>query len=212
MIRLLLFSMLGGCAKDEAASTISGTLALPEHGEEADILWDKAFGYVEGSTMIAFVTGTDGATCESVADYLGPNSGALAKDDVLDGGSCTMLVRTREWDGGWSASYPDGESSYPPSIESNIRCEFGDAEWVLEERGEGYEDYYWTGTVWQGIPDVFEWDFSGGRSGFELDVEMSHYDGGFLHSYNHDEIPGSGTISGVVNAEWCGQLENATVL
>lgn len=212
MIRLMTLLVLTGCAKEEVEPSISGSLSLPEHGEGADILWDKGFGFVEGSRMIAFLTGSPDATCQTVAAYLGPNTGALPKDDVLDAGSCTMLVKTQEWDGGWSAHYPDPDASYPPSIESNIRCDFGDGEWVLEERGEGYEDYYWTGTVWQGIPDAFEWDFSGGSGGFELNVEMSRYDGGFLYSDNHDEIAGSGNVSGTLNAAWCGDLENATVL
>ena len=203
--------LAAGCAKEEAP-TITGSLNLPEHGEQADILWDTAFGYVEGSSMIAFITGAPGATCASVSTYLGPNDGPLKKSGVLQGGSCTMLLRTNEWDGGWSASYPNADDAWPPSIDSNILCDFGDGEWVLESRGAGYEDYYWTGTVWQGIPDVFDWDFSGGKSGFELTVDMSHYDGGFLYSDNHDDIPGSGTISGSIHAKWCGALADATVL
>lgn len=205
--------LLFGCSKEEVPSLIEGTLSLPDYGERADVRWDKAFGYVEGSSMIAFITGAEGATCDSVAAYLGPKSGALPKDDILEGGSCTLFIRTQEWYGGWSASYPNSsDASYPPSIDSNIRCEFGDGEWVYEERGEGYVDYYWSGTVWQGIPDVFEWDLSGGRDGFEIDVNMSHYDGGFLHSDNHEEVLGSGDISGLINASWCGEFENATAL
>ena len=42
--------------------------------------------------------------------------------------------------------------------------------------------------------------------------DMSHYDGGFLYSDNHDAIPGSGLISGTVDAKWCGALSDATVL
>ncbi len=203
--------LIAGCGKEEAPS-ITGSLNLPEHGEQAEIVWDKAFGYVDGSTMIAFVTGASGATCASVSTYLGSNDGPLEKVGILEGGTCTMLVRTHEWDGGWSASYPNAEDSWPPSIDSNIRCEFGEGEWVLESRGSSYEDYYWSGPVWQGIPDVFDWDFTGGKSGFELNVEMSHYDGGFLYSDNHDDIPGSGAIAGTVNAKWCGALSDATVL
>ena len=212
MTRWMVLSLVFGCAKEDVESVIKGSLSLPNYGERASVHWDKAFGYIEGSSMIAFVTGVEDASCESVAAYLGPNTGPLSKEDILEGGSCTMFVRTREWDGGWSASYPDGDEAFPPSIDSNIRCEFGDGEWVFEERGSGYEDYYWSGSVWQGIPDVFDWDFSGGKSGIELNVEMSQYDGGFLHSDNQDEIRGTGTISGTVNASWCGQLENATSL
>jgi hypothetical protein len=215
MIRLVLGGsglLIVGCAKEETDPSITGSLNLPEHGEQADIVWDKAFGYVDGSTMIAFVTGAPDATCASISAYLGSNDGPLKKVDVLQGGSCTMLVRTHEWDGGWSASYPNAEDSWPPSIDSNIRCEFGDGEWTLESRGSGYEDYYWSGTVWHGIPDVFDWEFTGGKSGFELTVDMSHYDGGFLYSDNHDDIPGSGVIAGVVKAKWCGALSGATVL
>ncbi len=204
--------LVAGCGKEKSDSTITGSLNLPEHGEQADIVWDKAFGYADGSTMIAFITGVSGATCASVSSYLGPNDGPLNKADVLHGGSCTMLVRTHEWDGGWSANYPNAEDSWSPSIDSNIRCDFGDGEWVLESRGSSYEDYYWSGTVWQGIPDVFDWDFIGDKSGFELTVDMSHYDGGFLYSDNHDDIPGSGAINGTVNAKWCGALSDATVL
>ncbi len=212
MTRIALLLIFTGCAAEEPRSLIEGTIALTGHPEQASVRWNKAFGYADGTRMIAFMTGAEGASCESVAAYLGPKNDALEKDTILEGGSCTMFVRTNDWNGGWTASYPSADHAYPPSIDSNIRCEFGDGEWVYEERGEGYTDYYWSGTVWQGIPDAFVWSFSGGRSGFDLDVEMTHYDGGFLHSDNHDEILGSGDISGTIRASWCGDMEHATAL
>ena len=212
MIRAAALVVLAGCAKEAPESVIEGTIALTGYPERADVRWDKAFGYAEGGSMIAFLTGAQGATCSSIAAYLGPADGALEKDDILEGGSCTMFVRTNEWDGSWAASYPDPDASYPPSIDSNIRCEFGSGEWVYEERGEGYTDYYWSGTVWQGIPDEFDWSFSGGRSGFDLTVDMTHFDGGFLHSDDHSEVLGTGDVAGSMKASWCGQLERATAL
>jgi len=210
--RIVLVLGLVGCAKEDPNSVIEGTIALTDYAEQATIRWNKAFGYADGTNMIAFLTGAEGATCDSVAAYLGPKDDAMEKDTILEGGSCTMFVRTKDWNGGWSASYPNDELAYPPSIDSNIRCEFGDGDWVYEERGEGYTDYYWSGTVWQGIPDAFDWDFSGGRSGFDLEVDMTHFDGGFLHSDNHDEILGSGDISGTIRASWCDGMARATAL
>lgn len=205
--------MLSACeAKDEAGS-VSGSVNVPARTLSADVQWDAAFAYAEDGRLIAFLTGAAGASCSSVAAYLGPNDGALEKDGILEGGSCTMTIVVDEWDGDAALSWgPDETEGYNPGLSSNLRCEFGDGTWVLETRGSGYEDYYWDGPVWTGIPDRFDWSISGDDEDISLDLEMSSFDGNFPDEVSAERYAAEGDLSGSIEAQWCPELARATAL
>jgi len=205
--------MLSACeAKDEAGS-VSGSVNVPARTLSADVQWDAAFAYAEDGRLIAFLTGAAGASCSSVASYLGPNDGALEKDGILEGGSCTMTIVVDEWDGDAALSWgPDETEGYNPGLSSNLRCEFGDGTWVLETRGSGYEDYYWDGPVWTGIPDRFDWSISGDDEDISLDLEMSSFDGNFPDEVSAERYAAEGDLSGSIEAQWCPELARATAL
>lgn len=205
--------LLPACAEKEGAGRVSGDVAIPERSLSADVDWDAAFAYAEGGRLIAFLTGASGASCASVAAYLGPNEGALEKEGILEGGSCTMTIVVDDWDGDTALSWgPEASEGYNPGLSSNLRCEFGDGSWVLETRGSGYEDYYWDGPVWTGIPEVFDWSISGDDEEVSLDLEMTAFDGNFPDEVSAERYAAEGDLSGTIRAQWCPELAQATAL
>lgn len=205
--------ILFGCGDKEGMGSVSGEVAVPERALAADVHWDQAFAYSEGGRLIAFMTGASGASCETVSAYLGPNTGALEKDGILQGGSCTMTIVIDDWDGSASLSWgPEADEGYNPGLSSNLRCEFGDGAWVLETRGSGYEDYYWDGPVWTGIPEVFKWSITGSGEEVSFDLEMSAFDGNFPDELSAERYAAEGDLSGTIRAHWCPDLAEATAL
>jgi hypothetical protein len=206
--------ILPACADKEGMGSVSGSVSVPVRELSADVHWDSAFAYAEGDRLVAFLTGAVGASCSSVAEYLGPNDGALPKESILPGGSCAMTVVVDDWDGDLDLSWSEGDSpSYDnPGLNSNMQCWFGEGAWVLETRGSGYEDYYWTGPVWSGVPEIFDWSISGDDKDVSLDLEMSAFGGNFLHEASVEPSTAQGDLSGTIRAKWCSALSKATAL
>ena len=125
-----------------------------------------------------------------------------------------MTIVVDGWDGDVDLSWSEGDTpSYDnPGLNSNIQCWFGDGSWVLETRGSGYEDYYWSGPVWSGIPEVFGWSISGDDEDISFDLEMSVFGGNFLHEASVEPSTAQGDLSGTIRAQWCSALSKATAL
>jgi hypothetical protein len=207
-------AILAACSeKDPGMGSIDGTIEVPSHGYSAAIEWTKAVAYAEDGRLLVFLTGAAGASCAGIADYLGPNTGALSKEGILEGGSCTMMLAVDDWTGDstvtWSPSETEG---YNPGLSSVLRCELGDGEWVLETRAEEYEDYYWSGDVWVGSPTLFSWSISGDSDGIEVSLDLEKLDGNFPYSSDLARYPAAGEISGEMSASWCPELASATAL
>ena len=201
------------CGEKDGMGSVSGMIAVSERDLSADVEWDAAFAYAEGDRLIAFLTGAPGASCETVADYLGPNTGALDKEGILEGGSCTMTIVVDGWDGEANLTWgPSETEGYNPGLSSNLRCEFGDGSWVLETRGSGYEDYYWDGPVWTGVPEVFDWAISGDGEDVSFDLEMTRFDGNFPDEVSAERYAAEGDLVGTIQAHWCPELAIATAL
>ena len=87
----------------------------------------------------------------------------------------------------------------------------GDGEWELSVNSAGREDYYWTGTTWSGQPTVFEWAFESDDDALLLTMDMSAYEGSLPYE-STGEVQASGEVSGMVRAERCAAMKDATVL
>jgi hypothetical protein len=200
--------LLIGCAKEEVPPpSIAGTIALQDEAHSADIKWDQAFIHHADGRMIAFVTGADGASCEKAASYLRDEDGPLEKDGILDPGGCVMTLVIDEWDGGFSGGWPDESQSYSPALSSNIRCDFGSGEYVLETRGGEYEDYYWSGLTWSGIPSVFKWTLDADL----LEMKMSSYEGSLPYEAEIEMFPAIGIVEGSVETQRCDALADSPI-
>ena len=211
MIRVLPLLLLG-CAKDDGGdSVIEGSIALPEYGESAEVLWDQAFFTVSDGTMLAFITGVSGASCSEVSSFLSTSDGPTEKEGIYDGGGCVMTVKVADWTGDYDASWPSDSSNWNPAVDSSVWCEFGDGEWVLGTNNSGREDYYWSGTTWAGHPSAFEWSFQEDGDSLSLQMDMSAYDGNLIYE-SQGEVEASGAVKGAVRARSCSGMENASVL
>ncbi len=211
MTRFILV-LLFGCGKgDDGSSSIDGSITLPDHSESADISWNKAFYVESGNAMLAFITGVDGASCANIADFLSSNDGAMEKESIYDGGGCVMTVKLNDWSGRYETSWNPSSSEWNPAVDSSIRCEFGDGAWELGVNSSGREDYYWTGTTWSGQPTSFEWTFKPDGDSLSMQMDMDAYDGSLIYE-SVGNVQGAGEVSGVVLAEPCAALENASIL
>ena len=211
MIRLLPV-LLFGCAKEEVnASVIEGRITVADIGESAEIVWNQGFFAVANDALLVFLTGAERANCDDIAAFLASSEGVTEKTGVYDGGSCVMSVKVPDWTGDHEASWPSEAFTWNPAVDSSIRCELGAGEWKLETNSTGLEDYYWTGTTWAGIPDVFDWSFSEEDEALEIQVDMSSYDGDLIYD-STGEIAGSGDVSGHLRAQACAGMEEAGVL
>ena len=203
------------CAKDaeEGRQSISGQISIPSHGLSADIHWDTAIAYAEGGRIVVFLTGALGASCERIAEYLGPNTGRVSKSGILTGGSCTLMLAFDDWDGRvqaqWSPTHTEG---YNPGLDSVLRCDLGEGEWVLETRVEEYEDHYWSGDVWSGIPTNFGVEISGDEGDMSIELDLRSFDGNFPYAADLERYPLDADINGQMKATWCPALSTATVL
>ena len=216
MSRLFLLTfVLSACAKDdEGLHRIEGSVTVASLGHQATILWDTAVAYAESGTLIAYFTGAPGASCASIAQFLGPNDGPVSKEQVLMGGSCTLMVKIEDWDGSsserWSVDETDG---FNPGTSSVLRCDFGEGEqWELETRGGQYEDYYWSGDTFMGSPETFSWDIAGDEGGIDAQLDFSQFRGNLPYVTSSERYTASADIGGTMTASWCDELANATVL
>ena len=118
-----------------------------------------------------------------------------------------MTLVIDEWDGGFSGGWPDESQSYSPALSSNIRCDFGSGEYVLETRGGEYEDYYWSGITWSGIPSVFKWTFDADL----LEMKMSSYEGSLPYEAEIEMFPAIGIVEGSVETQRCDALADSPI-
>jgi len=202
------------CSKDgPVANSIEGTVTVPSRGHSASIFWDTAVAYDDGSTFLAYFTGAEGASCSTIAEFLGPNDGPTRKDKVLQGGSCTLMIKIEDWSGESIATRSASDTEYShPGASSVLHCNFGDGEdWVRETRNEEYEDYYWSGDYFLGIPQVYSWDIAGDASGSDLQLSFSQFDGN-IQEESPERLSASADIQGEITASWCGDLATAEVL
>jgi len=210
---LILAALAAGCSKADETDIIEGTVNVESHGHSAAIAWDTALSYASGDRLLVFLTGAQDASCSAIADYLGPNEGAVPKDGVLEGGSCTLTLVVEGWGGRSSESWgSESTEGYNPGLSSVLRCDFGEGEWVLETRAGEYEDYYWSGDVWAGAPSVFSWAISDDGDGVKLDLSFSEFDGNFPYQTDLERYPATADISGEMVTTECEDLASATLL
>ena len=211
MMRFWLLLLIGCAKDDEANSVIEGSIALPEYGESADIVWDTAFYAVSEGSMLAFITGVEGASCSNISDFLSSSDGPTEKEGIYEGGGCVMTVKINDWGGEYDASWPSSTLNWNPAVDSSLRCEFGAGEWSLDTNSSGREDYYWTGTTWAGHPNAFDWSFTEDGNSLDLEMDMSAYEGSLIYDSTGD-VEASGGVTGMVRAKKCAGMENANVL
>jgi len=199
------FLLCSGCAKDDddddddgLSVMISGTIQPDGHDVTGSVRGYRAFAFDDGGDMIAYISSNPSATCANVVEYL---SGGDPVDpvNVLSGGYCNIYLRIYDnYESGYSAS--DDSLS---AAGSSIGCAMGEGSFEYMTLDQDDTDYYWTGQWWQGVPEVFDWTFTGDRDqGYAFDISMTEYSGSFPYE-EFDRYLATGAVSGVVTAEVC---------
>ena len=193
---------------DEVTPFITGTVTAAGEAS-ADIAFYKAFAFDQGGKMVAYFSSNRFATCDNVAQYLRDAEDPYNPSEMFTGGHCNMsIVIDGDFDGSFEHTRPAGTDE--PNLVAagtSMECAMGTGEFELTRLTEDdNDDYYWSGRWWQGRPNAFAWSFSGGEAeGYELTMEMTTYDGGFIHE-ELDDTPAEGRVSGTISAEWCTDL------
>jgi len=216
----LYLALVLGCGQDPEKSTddeapsITGNIRLDEWSGTAQVEMTRAFAYEADGSLVAFLSSNDATTCEAAGEYL---SGVhpLSKDDLMRGGTCAMTIVLKEpypYDGDFAATGPETEINPGASVSSAIECAMGDGSFVRESRNDS-EDYYWSERWWRGTPFNYAWNISGGGGGtVTIEVDMSDYRGSLPFDGVYANVTATGEVSGTVKAQWCPDMEWATVL
>ena len=217
LLPLLVLSLTTACSgKDDSGDEtvdslepkITGTVTA-EGEASAQVAFYKAFAFDQGGKLLAYLSSSPNATCENVADYLRVSEGPYDPKDMFEGGHCNMfIIIDGDFDGSFSHTRP-ADSTEPNLVAAgtSMECAMGEGQFELTRLTESdRDDYYWSGRWWQGRPNAYTYDFSGGAgSSYQLTLEMSAYDGGFIHE-ELDDTPAVGAVSGTIEAEWCDAL------
>jgi hypothetical protein len=199
-IPVLLTLLLPACDKDDTAveyDLLAGEISTDD-GEAATISGVKAFGYDAGGTAVLYFSPNSAATCADVTEYLADGS-RFDPSNLFMGRHCNVFAAISGFTG--EGSYAAGDAS----VTWNLTCTFGDGSFSTSGTGQDY-GYYWSGRVWQGSPDDWTLELSGGGgSPLVADVEMNNYGGSYIYE-GFVSADASGLVSGLTQLEWCADL------
>jgi hypothetical protein len=171
-----------------------------------------AFSFLVEDKFVTYISSNPNSTCSKVVDYLNINGDPYDPVDVLEPGGCNMYIEVEGFNNGsYSAS-----NDIIASASSAIACAMGEGTFEMATFDADDTDYYWVaddggpGAWWQGVPQMFSWEFSEADDGFLLDISMSSYTGAFIYE-EFANNPASGTVSGTVQAEICEGLASTGV-
>jgi len=194
---VLLVGCEGGGQGDEI---LMAEGAITSDGSTAEVAARKAFGFATSGQGFVYVASNGDATCGAVVDYL-TSTDPYDPTDILVAGHCNLSLDF-DYDGGW-----DGHEVLPSDITTglwSVSCAMDDGSWSLEER-KGFVDYFYSGRWWQGSPLDHHTVLSGDGEELVVDLEMSEYDGDYIYE-DLESHPGSGRVTGTIDATWCAQL------
>ncbi|HNC94868.1 MAG TPA: hypothetical protein PKY30_02050 [Myxococcota bacterium] len=198
MIFLLLACTAG---KDTGADTELGKIVADRAGETAAVNVPVAFGYHFGGKALFFFGGNPSGTCEDAAEYL--KSSIFDPSDLLAAGTCQASI-LMNYDGA-EVSYEDDLAN----VTLSLGCAMDSGSWVFETRDD--EDYYYSGSWWQGHPDSFSITAGPGEGqDYVISMDMDQYTGNFIYE-ELEAAPATGTVSGSFSATFCEDLKYADI-
>jgi len=195
------FLLLLACKEEAKTFDVDlGTIVADRAGESADVSAVSAYGFNDFGHALLYFTGKPDVSCELVTEFLTAND-IWDASQVREAGFCEFYV-TMSYEGSATHVQDDLLAAYP-----GLNCAMDDGEWVYETHNTD-TDYYYNGPYWQGMPEAFSLDVSGGDSApFELSLDMDSYSGGFIYDDMTAE-PANGAVAGTIQLEWCPDLSN----
>jgi len=191
-----------------ALPLITGTVAV-EDGTSAEVAFYHAYAFDQGGTMLAYLSSSPTATCENVSDYLRAGQAPYDPTSMFEPNTCNFFLKVDDaYEGGYQHTQPVGaDQPNFDTLASAMNCAMGEGDFELYALSETDEpDYNYTGRWWEGGPSAYAYDLTGGGgSDYEFTIEMSAYDGSFVHEPLNDS-PAAGAVSGTITASWCESL------
>jgi|GEM_PF-1226266 len=216
-LRVAVVALAMGCTgdKDSGASDvaslepkITGTVTV-EGEASAEVAFYRAFAYDQGGTMLAYLSSHPNATCSNSADFLRTNQPPYDPVDMFEPGTCNLFLKIEnDYDNGYVWDQPSGaDQPNFATLGSAMNCAMGEGEFDFFPLSETDDpDFNWTGRWWEGGPSAYVYNLSGGGGeNYSFTIEMSEYDGSFVHEPLNDS-PAVGAVSGTIEAEWCESL------
>lgn len=195
-----------GDTADTASTSVGGVMAsgtiTAEDGSYADVNIVKAFAFASAGTGLVYAASGEGATCETVAEYLDFDTAEYDPTDLWPAETCNLFLRFSYDDAaGWDGLVIAGDDPLNPWV---ITCAMDAGSWEYGE-SNGFFDYYYTGRYFQGGPEDGTATFSGTGESMSVALSFSSYLGGFTYELM-ENVNASGTVSGTVVTEWCTDL------
>ncbi|HCH61173.1 MAG: hypothetical protein CL927_12095 [Deltaproteobacteria bacterium] len=198
----------GSEADAEVMPFITGTVSVDGQAS-AEVAFYKAFAYNQGGTLLAYLSSSPSATCTNVADYLQLDQPPYDPVEMFEPSTCNLMLKIEdEYLGGFTHNQTaDADQPNFATLGSALNCAMGEGSFEYVALSESDDpDYNWSGRWWEGGPFVYNYNLSGGDGEpYTFDIEMSAYDGSFVHESLNDN-PANGAVSGTISAEWCERM------
>lgn len=193
---------LGCNGKDSSDDTqtfdAEGTITA-ESGESAKVAILKSFGFATNGSGFIYFASNENATCDNVVEMLKADE-AYNPDQVLLAEHCNLLFKFKYEESTGFDGLVFTEEDLFVSLWS-LSCGMGAGTWEYQNQG-GDRDYFYTGTWWQGSPDVYETTVSEVGENISITVTMGPYSGHFIYE-GLDDISATGQVVGTIEAERC---------
>ena len=199
---MLLMTPMFACngTGDDTSETFSmeGQITA-EDGQQGDVTIRKAFGFAtNGSGLVYFASNGD-ATCDNVLEMLEADE-AHNPDKVLLAGHCNLIYKFK-FNG--EPTFDELSFTEADTFESlwSVSCGMGEGSWEYANN-DGDKDYFYTGSWWQGSPNVYSTTVSGTGDSMRITATMGPYTGHYIYE-GLDEVSGTGLVGGDVEVQRC---------
>lgn len=201
---MIVLLLLGACSSED--DTVRGIIVAGD--TSAEVRAGSAWGVNAQGRAVVVISAVADTSCDAAVAYARTGSNEDNPGDLIPAGACAVYVEVP------TGYEPAGTAVTDDSTRAlvSVSCAMGEGEWVREERGEGDEDWFWSGDGWQGSPEAFTLALSGGdEAPLELSLRMDSYAGSFVYDTEHPEPdPAEGAVSLELSAGWCPGLASAT--
>ncbi len=199
----MIILMLAACSGGSKLPAITGTVTA-ESGQAGDVRGPVAFGVTTAGKAAVLVAPNPDATCADAAAFITGGDEDFNPETVLGAGVCAVYALIDGYDG--------AEVTLTEGATLVVDCAMDAGEWVYEERGSGYEGWFYDAEDWWiGAPEAYTLTMSGGDGAdLTFQIDMDTYTGRFPYDNEDPEAdPATGAVTGGVTATWCDEMAPA---
>lgn len=201
MISLLFILM---ACEPEVEADVRQLLGTVDAYDTSLEVWDgSTYFYADDDTMVLYMNQEENVSCAQTAATLSradTDDAEFDPDLAMKPGFCTLTISTGKWLDEVEVELAAGESTTDAIV--SLYCPLPGGVWTGDDGTWAFE-----GEVWNGIPDGYSLHVEGGEEGGTFEISMDTYTGSDPDLFGSD-FPGSGTVEGSGNVEWCEDFEN----